>query len=163
MSALDVLRPVRDSVFTFGGSSYAFVPGTPLRTPEIEAIKEKACPRLGEDYLEFVATYGYANVFGAQLEAPIAVTRYDQKDVKATAHAFTQFARRAPLLFAFYAPVPDGLVGLSKREAWPATSAVVMMKAERLAGDLEYTTMAESFTAWLSFVIEMCRQRAATG
>ena len=163
MSPLDVIRPVQGSVFTFGGSSYAFAPGTPLRAPEIAAIREKACPRLGADYLEFVATYGYANVFGAQLEAPIARTRYDEKDVKATAHAFMLFARRAPLLFAFYAPVPEGLVGLANVEAWPATSRVVVIEGEHLAGDLEYTDMAESFTGWLSFVIEMCRQRAANG
>lgn len=88
------------------------------------------------------------------------MTRYPDSDVHAPAHAFVSFARRTPLLFAFHAPIEGGTITLADKARWPLPQAVVLAQAERLTSDVAYQPMADSFSGWVAFVVQMCQQRA---
>jgi len=160
VSVLDLIERHRDAVFEFGGNSYRFAPTTPVSDAEISELADKMVPKLPADYIAFIQRHGYADVFGAKMHRPLAVTRTQGDDWKKPAQGFVQFAKREPLLFTFHVHL-DILTDLADRSRWPDATGVMLIKGERLTGSFEYAPMGKTFTDWVEQVIAMCQMRAA--
>jgi hypothetical protein len=160
MSALDLIARHGDAVFEFGGHTYRFERAAPVSDEEIAELAEKMVPKLPADYVAFIKEHGYADVFGAKLHRPLAVTRMQGDDWKKPAQGFVQFAKREPLLFTFHVML-DIVGDLGDRSRWPEATGVMLIKGETLAGSFEYAPMGKTFTDWVQQVIAMSQMRAA--